>query len=521
MCAIGAILYIHRGVTEMIEYDGYWHIWVAAQNDWHLFSAEYQMTSHPPLFFLLLKLIMSFWRTTLAFRAVSILAGIGAVFVVGKTAAAITRSRETAVLAAVLFGLSTPVVSLATEVRSYMLALFWITAAFYQYIRIWQTQGASRRVIAWFTVFSAFALLSHYYTAFFLLACALAPLYLTIVNKDARAAIVTTLRRDSAALALSFAVLCATGAYLYYQQARTWATFLNHLPQFYYQKNLESIPVFLWRTTRALLESFLPFSIAANAVYIVCLLILAAAITYAIYHFHVHARAGLAGAFPLAFLMILVVALAVAAILDKYPYGGAMRQQSVVLPFAVLSTVLVVRNIAGANRKAFAATLAAVTAVCLYSESTHDYRPLDAPLHSASFFRSNFPAPDAVFTDRYSFLFYYMGEIDREWSYLNAHLATLAYRPDGSGLVFRNFRWNFDFADPAVYTDMRDLLRVYGVRSITMFCKRQSPFLGDAAAVARTNSAAAGLVIDKIRMDGPDLYATFVPETPPVQSASK
>jgi hypothetical protein len=464
---------------------------------------------------------MAFSRTTLAFRAISIAAGIGAAFMVGKTAAAITRSREAAVFAAVLFGLSTPVISLATEVRSYMLALLWITAAFYHYIRIWQTQGDSKRPIVWFGVFSALAILSHYFTAFFLMACIVAPLYLAMLNKDARGAILQTLRRAGAVIAATLTAVTAFSAYLYFEQARAWATFLNHLPQFYYQKGTESIPAFLWRTTRILLDSFLPFSIATDRVYIIYLLILAAAIAYAMYEFNLHTRAGLAGGFPLAFLLIIVIGLAGAAILDKYPYGGSMRQQSIILPFAVLSTVLVIRNLAGTNRKVFAATAALACVSCLYTESTLNYPPVDTPLHSASLFRLQFPAPDAVFTDRFSFLFYYMGENDRNWSYWNEYGGTIAYRPAGSALVLRNIRWNFDFADLAVYTDIRELLRVYHLRSITMFCKRQLPFLGDAAVVAHRNAAAAGLLIDKIRLDGPDLYAEFVADTPSVQSASK
>jgi hypothetical protein len=524
VCFIAAILYCYRGVTEAIEYDGYWHIWVGAQNDWHQFNGEYRQTSHPPLFFLLLKLVMAFQRTPLAFRLVSILSGIGAVFVLGKVAGTITRSVATAALASVLFAFSTPVTMLATEVRSYMLALLWIELAFYNYVRVWQTGGSSKRPIVWFGVFSGLGILSHYFVSFFLLASLTAPVYLAAVNKDFRRTIAATLRKGWAAIAGSVGAVSALAAYLYYQQARSWAVTLNHLPAYYYEKTKETIPAFLWRTTEVLLDSFLPFPVATEGVYILSLIVVVMGLAYVVYRFHLHSRWGLAAAFPAAFLMIVAAGLALAAILDKYPYGGAMRQQSILFPFLVLTAALVVRDLAKENKRALAATAGIVAASFLYTQAMKPYVGMEGSSHPADVFRAYFPAPDAVFTDRFSFFPYFVAFDDRDWAFLGDTAGTEAYRPTGTPLVLRNIRWNFTFADPSVYTDIRQLMEQYHLRSVSMFCIQQFPYPGgNEAEVVRATAATAGLLVDKIQLDGRSVYATFVPAAPatPVQAAVK
>ena len=77
---------LYLGATQFIEYDGYWHVFIAMQDDWGRFWEEYQANFHPPLYYLLLKLSLWFGRSVLIYRAVSIIAGVAAVFAVGKIA---------------------------------------------------------------------------------------------------------------------------------------------------------------------------------------------------------------------------------------------------------------------------------------------------------------------------------------------------------------------------------------------------------------------------------------------------
>ena len=49
---LGAIPRLYLGATQFIEYDGYWHVFIATQDDWQQFRWEYNANFHPPLFYL-------------------------------------------------------------------------------------------------------------------------------------------------------------------------------------------------------------------------------------------------------------------------------------------------------------------------------------------------------------------------------------------------------------------------------------------------------------------------------------
>jgi len=71
---------IYLAVTERIEYDGYWIAFIATQDRWRNFIAEYQANAHPPLYYLVLRAGLWFGRSLLGVQAVSILAGLGTIY---------------------------------------------------------------------------------------------------------------------------------------------------------------------------------------------------------------------------------------------------------------------------------------------------------------------------------------------------------------------------------------------------------------------------------------------------------
>ena len=54
------------GASQYIEYDGYWHVWIAQQDRWANFIREYKANAHPPLYFLLLRYTAWLGTTNLA-----------------------------------------------------------------------------------------------------------------------------------------------------------------------------------------------------------------------------------------------------------------------------------------------------------------------------------------------------------------------------------------------------------------------------------------------------------------------
>src|SRR5436305_8139459 len=43
------------GATQFINYDGYWHLFIATQDSWRMLVSEWKGAAHPPLYFLLLR----------------------------------------------------------------------------------------------------------------------------------------------------------------------------------------------------------------------------------------------------------------------------------------------------------------------------------------------------------------------------------------------------------------------------------------------------------------------------------
>jgi hypothetical protein len=112
---LGAIPRLYLGATQFIEYDGYWHVFIAAQDDWQQFRWEYNANFHPPLFYLLLKVVMRFGRTRLVYRAISLAAGIAAIFVIGQIAKKISRVSYMPAFAALAYGIALPSIIISCE----------------------------------------------------------------------------------------------------------------------------------------------------------------------------------------------------------------------------------------------------------------------------------------------------------------------------------------------------------------------------------------------------------------------
>ena len=121
------------GATYYIDYDGYWHVFIA-RLDWRNMLVDSKATAHPPLFFLLLKAVTKFGASRLVYRLISILSGIGATFLIGQIAHKVTGSTALASLTAFIFGLSQSTLAVACEVRSYMLCSFFVLVSFYLYL---------------------------------------------------------------------------------------------------------------------------------------------------------------------------------------------------------------------------------------------------------------------------------------------------------------------------------------------------------------------------------------------------
>src|SRR5262245_36578645 len=346
------ITLIWIGSQELIGYDGYWHVFIASQRSWSTFLEEVGANAHPPLYYLLLKISKALGRHPLVYRSVSILATIGCVWLVARLGNMAMRTPWPSVLATFAFGLSLNTISVGLEVRAYMLSVFFMLAAFHPYLQLAEggfgDRALKRRMT--FSVCASLALLTHYSAAFLVAACLIGPALSAIADRSFRTRLVDGLRVQGLLNVLTFGI---PGLFvgLLYAHLRSGVSVLGHLPEYLFDPSSETAAGFLARSGRGMLELLLPpahFSTptstlivvgpelgaagGAVAFFLVCIFV--ALLAYAVSK-SASTRCVAASA-TLTVTIAMVCAVALSALARKYPFGGTLRHQYFLMPFALL-----------------------------------------------------------------------------------------------------------------------------------------------------------------------------------------
>ena len=118
IAALAAVAYGCVAVNRGIEYDGFWHVFMASQDRFRMFLREILGDAHPPLFYALLRVALAFGRSRLAYRAVSLASGLASIFLVGRIARDLGAERAAAGLAARSSGRCSPIRRSSTRTSS-------------------------------------------------------------------------------------------------------------------------------------------------------------------------------------------------------------------------------------------------------------------------------------------------------------------------------------------------------------------------------------------------------------------
>ena len=472
---------LYLGATQFIEYDGYWHVFIAMQDDWGRFWEEYQANFHPPLYYLLLKLSLWFGRSVLIYRAVSIIAGVAAVFAVGKIAEKLSLWRPTPAIAALAYGLALPSVIISSEVRSYMLCVFFLLVSFYYFLDFVDGRSHAQSRLG-FAVFAALAMLSHYSAFFYIFAC----LVVTAIL-DVRSGWRTVLNRLPLNLGV-FAPVAGLGVLLYFTHTRQHAAVANHLNEFYFQPGGgESVIAFLARNGQYLFNSFSPVEVATPTQFVIVLagLFLAGGCTmYLIRRPMPENTRAWATVLTTA---IILGSIAISGILGKYPFGGYLRQQFILFPFAVLCAGVLLDRSAGAIRnkrlRALLATAIVLLTIGVSSVSFYLLPKVSTEVGTAhaSRFSEVFPSPSSVYVDQFNLITFFIHHHDWKWEFVGQNPAVPSldvYRVSKGAagfLVVRDrARWNADLADEMFYADLAAAITSQPFASMATFYVRQN-----------------------------------------------
>jgi len=522
---IAAVPRLMLGASQFIEYDGYWHVFIAQQDNWHNFWEDIRVNAHPPLFFLLLKFLIHFGRSVLIYRSISIVTGIVSVFSVGWITRKIVKSDLWAYTSAAAYGFALPGIIISCEVRSYMLSAFFVLLSFSCLLDIGTYEESSRRnymLRTGFAVNAILACLSHYY-AFFYVGAAAILLLARLAVRGYRGERVSW-QADATTI---FPVLGVV-AILYKTHAGALAEIQNHLLPYYYDpKGHESIPAFLIRNWKNLINLFAPFQIFSDIAALV-ILALAAVAAGALLRAFLYARddASIRPASTILITAVMLTAIAMTAVAGKYPFGGDLRQQFLLFPFFVLcGAILADRLTVSLPDKGRLAASAGVTLLIagVSFQQFEQYPKVSENIQEDKIevFNRLEPEPKAVYLDQFNLITFFIYHHDWQWSFLKQQpIPGLDIYRISRGrqqmLVFRDkTAWNVKPDQDTFYYKVAECLRDGKTPEVSLFSALQTPpdqpFSNFKLIQRRIATGAAGFSVctQRLNLHTDGWYATF------------
>jgi hypothetical protein len=509
LLAIALICLIPRlmlGIVEHIEYDGYWHIWIAQQDNWANFLREYRANAHPPLYFLLQRLTFLFGRTNLTYRSISLIAGTASVYMLGKTARKAMQSPVWAALAALAYGLAMPSILMSNEVRTYMLSALLVQISFYYFL---DRASAKSRII--FAVTATLACLTEYYALIFVGAVLLWSL---IPNEK-------PWWRQLAREIGTFLLILVLPAWEFLSHFGAKTTAYDHLPDFYFQPGSgETAVAFLLRNLRNEVNCFSPQPIPEGTTFY---LVLAAMIAVAI-AIIVLARRNKTALAILILPLIMMTAIMFGAMVRSYPFGGFLRQQYVLFPFFAICPFLLLDRVPRKAGYVLAGIMAlGVTAECVKAYEAYPKEPTLLLSDQMGRYNRMFPSAQSIYIDQFNLTTFFMHHHNWTWQYLaplpgGATVDVYKFSRDGRTMIMFRDRdhWTLDLRDPTLFSNMATGMKTWHVDESTIFCLAQPvPKARTEAQVAAyrarvaENTAANGLCVQTLELDNYDVYAEF------------
>jgi hypothetical protein len=508
LCLIPRLLF---ATGQFVEYDGYWHVWIAQQDRWANFVREYQTNAHPPLYFLLLRLSFLLGRAQVAYRSVSLISGTASIYILGKTALKAMHSPIWAALAALAYGLALPSIVISNEVRTYMLAAFLVQISFYYFLG---RDSMRSRIL--FAVFAVLACLTEYYALIYVGAALLFALAFPVVRRRLEIG--------------TFAAILALPVWEYLSHFGARSVAYDHLPTYYFQPDsAESAAEFLLRNLRNELNWFSPWQVPDGAVFYA---MLAALVAVAVVIVLLVRRASRPKNLPaLAILLlplIMMCAIMAGALMRAYPFGGFLRQQFILFPFLVMCPFLLVDRLLTSAPRTVTLAIAAVLAIGVTYVSVEDYRawPKSPQLlltDQMARYNRRFPAPQAIYIDQFNLITFFMHHHNWQWNFiapLPGSSTVDVYRlsrDNHSMLLFRDKdHWTLDLRDPQLFSQMARGMRTWHLSSTTIFCLAQpgGKARTEAQVTAYRNriaelTAAEGLCVQRLDLENYDVYAEF------------
>ena len=340
---------LELGIFRPIDPDGYEHVGVSLM-DWGALLGRWRGFAHPILYLLVLRVPALLGHSNLAWRSASIIPGMAGVYLLGLIAARLCKNKAVALLAAAAYGFSATMREIVIDVRSYPLALFFVLAAFYCFVDSLAGAARRNRSLAWFGILTSLAIASEYYAILFFLACVGALALLGAAHPLLRGRALEWARRNWRVLITAFGLPVAVIACFYLAHMKNQLTGPMslaswHLPEFYWKPGASRM-AFVLRNLRADMNYMLPVEMSSVGV-AVALGVLAVFTPLLLYPtlFRKQPDESPASGLLGLVLLLLLAELIILSLLRLYPFGGYVRQQSILFPFFTLAAFLLLDRI--------------------------------------------------------------------------------------------------------------------------------------------------------------------------------
>jgi hypothetical protein len=525
---------VYLGLTQFVSYDGYWHVFTATQDHWRNTVLEYKADAHPILYYILLRWVSHLGHFPIVYRSVSILPGAAAAYVVGKIAEKICTNKAVPILAAAAYAFAITSIDLSIDVRSYMGCLFFVLLSFHAFLTallLPEDHSGGRAWIA-FGVFASLAIGFEYYALFYLAACwGLLGAFLVFDSSYRRAFVPWAAMRLSS-LAWAALIPLVTIAYFYRTHLRLQPKTFAHVASYYWDPaSGQSRGEFLLKNLRTTLGFFVPAQVASRTLFLG--IIFGLALLLAGFAFR-QRDAGRRRRLWVVILMpvLLLTQLGALGLADRYPFGGEMRQQSIIAPFLCIGLFLLLDQLMSTLRSSKLRVLALVVTAIAIAGSAYShwetYPRMRAELFSDDYrdFVAAVPAPDAVFLDQYSLIGYF-GQT-HDWRWRSSHVERFdepfqeffTTRSGKAPVDILRVRpvWNLDFTSPSTYTMIAQVMRDFRKPSISVFHLHQmQPALPPGSREQHLEqvqrlAGQAGLKVTALEVPRFDFFATFQPQ---------
>ena len=506
--------------------DGYWNVFMATQDRWSLFLSENQRDEHPMLYRLLLRMVAHLGSSRLIYRSLSIIPGLGTIYVVGLIASRVCLRKSVALLTAVAYGFSATVIDLTCDVRAYSLALLFIVGALYQLIGF--LDGSSllhqKRSLIWLGVMTSFAIATEFYSV--LLLSSWVAFFLAMLlrySQFRRGALRWTLVRGHP-LVIAFGLPTAVALGLFFRHERHKLFPHVYLAQFY-RTSSEPLTSFVLRNLRSEFNLILPFEISSTLLLVIVIVALLAALYFSCVR--ENQTKTLVTTTPALILVFLLGQLILLSLWRRYPFGGELRHQSIIFPFVTLAVFVALDRLIAvlpywAWRSVTVGIASLLTAVTIYHQWTprvFEEEPFTPEFRA---FQSSFSSTPAVYVDQFSLLNYYSQTSSMKWRFLQ-HLhegeAIDAYQvssPNGGVELLRNLdNFDFDLGSPEFYTTVRQVMQDARLNTVSLFFLNPYWYRMNTAEVAKTEqtirklASDAGLRVGTILCSKAEAFAAF------------